>query len=34
MTLNTLTQLMGYGRLTEKKIKYIVRYKQKGKSLR
>ncbi|WP_290596630.1 MULTISPECIES: hypothetical protein, partial [unclassified Archaeoglobus] len=27
LTLNTLKQLMGYGRLTERKIRYIVRHK-------
>jgi len=28
LTLNTLKQLMGYGRLTEKKVRYIVRHKR------
>ncbi|RLI77204.1 hypothetical protein DRP05_10785, partial [Archaeoglobales archaeon] len=34
LTLNTLKQLMGYGRLTERKIRYIVRHKRRGKTNR
>jgi len=34
LTLNTLKQLIGYGRLTEKKVRYIVRHKRRGKSNR
>ena len=34
LTLNTFKQLMGYGRLTEKKVRYIVRHKRRGKSNR
>ncbi|RJS70843.1 MAG: hypothetical protein CW694_06665 [Candidatus Syntrophoarchaeum sp. WYZ-LMO15] len=33
LTLNTLTQLMGYGRLTGRKVRYIVRHKQRGKQV-
>ena len=34
LTLNTFKQLMDYGRLTEKKVRYIVRHKRRGKSNR